>query len=66
MRIDCKFKDEDGNIQVEGHFNKAEISFLLQYAVNNLLAEGVMFNIQQEEQDENEVRIKFPEGSTLN
>lgn len=69
MKINVKFKDEDGNVTVEGFLNRNEVSFLLQYAINNLMADGVMFNItgdQDEDPDDDAPsRITYPEG-TLN
>lgn len=67
--IDVKAKDEDGNVVIEGKLNKNEIGFLLQYAINDLVSAGVQFHLQEEQDDEDEnpdVRFKFPTGGTLN
>jgi hypothetical protein len=62
MKIDVKFRDEEGNVVLEGHLNRMETAYLLQYAINNLMAEGVMFNLDQEQAEEDEtVRFNFPE-----
>lgn len=58
MMIDIKTKDEQGNIIFEGTLNRKEVGFILQYGVNDLLAAGVMFNLDQEDVGEN--RIKTP------
>lgn len=60
MLIDVKAKNEEGDILFEGSLNRREVGFLLQYAIGDLLAAGVQFNMQ--EPDENEpLRFKFPE-----
>lgn len=56
MQIDVKFKDEENDTVVEGKFNPTEISFLLQYAVNHLMAMGVRFAKGEDES----VTLKWP------
>jgi hypothetical protein len=41
-----------------------EISFLLQYAINALMMQGVLFDLKKDV-PETEMRITMPEGSTL-
>lgn len=67
MQVDVKAKNEDGDILFEGKINKKELSFLLQYSINDLMAAGVMFNLDEPDDDEDNpaMRIKWPE-STLN
>lgn len=65
MKIDVKFRDEDGGIQLEGHLNRAEVGFLLQYSINNLMALGAEFMIDKEETKEDEVRIVLPAHATV-
>jgi hypothetical protein len=66
MKIDVKFRDEDGNVTLEGYLNRNEVSFLLQFAINELMAEGVRFNIandldeDEEPDDDDEARLEFP------
>jgi hypothetical protein len=63
MYIQVKAKDEDNNIVLEGKLNQQELSFLLQFAINNLMAAGVEFCVGDEEpEDEDEMRFNFPEG----
>jgi hypothetical protein len=65
MQIEAKFKDEEGNIVVEGRFSPPEISFLLQFAVNHLMSAGVAFLTNEEK----EIQMQFPHGQakeTLN
>lgn len=64
MKLAVKFRDENGNIQLEGELTKQEVSFLLQFAVNHLLASGVQFELGKPP-TEDESRIVMPEGSTL-
>jgi len=44
--------------------NKSEVSFLLQFAINDLMMKGVLFDLTKEV-PETEMRITMPEGSTL-
>jgi hypothetical protein len=65
MKLDVKAKDDDGNIVFEGKLDKAEISFLIQYAINDLMAAGVQFRMEQDE-DEDDTQLKFDYEGTLN
>lgn len=67
MKLAVKFKDKDGNVHLEGVLNQNELSFLVQYAVNNLMANGVVFQLKkptENETDEN-IEINVPEGTTI-
>jgi len=55
-------------MEVAGILNGKEISFLLQYAINQLMANGVLFDLTRPdttEDGEEALRIKVPEGTTL-
>lgn len=52
MMIDIKAKDDEGNILFEGKLNKSEVGFLIQYAVNDLIAAGVQFHLEADSTDE--------------
>lgn len=62
MIFNIKAKDENGNVKFEGNMNAREASFLLQYAVNDLIMAGVQFHL--DEPDEGVPRMRFPEGGT--
>lgn len=47
MRIKVTQIDEDENVSYEGYLNKREASFLLHYALNDLLNAGVEFMLDQ-------------------
>jgi hypothetical protein len=74
MKIKVVGKDEDGNIQVEGMLNKREASFLLNYAVNDLLSAGVQFYLDEpydpllddEDAEKQPLRIKTPDWGNMN
>lgn len=69
MQIDVKAKDEEGNIIFEGKLNKREVGFLIQYAVNDLVAAGVQFHLDQpdeEPEDDPQMRFEFPKTSEFN
>jgi len=63
IAIEVIAKEEDGTIIFQGKLNKQESSFLLGYAINDLLAAGVQFHLEQP--DEGESRLKFP-ASAMN
>lgn len=45
-----------------------EVTFLVQYAINQLMANGVLFDLtrpEKTEDGEDALRIKVPEGTTL-
>ena len=65
MKIKLKFKEGQTGGATEGFLTETEISFLVQYAVNSLMGNGVLFNLQQEVKSEEEVRIQYPDGVTL-
>lgn len=63
MKLEVKNRNEEtGELEFGGFLNGLEISFLLQFAINTLMAKGVEFDLQTESE---ELRIKIPEGSTI-
>ena len=74
MKLKVTGKDPDGNVLVEGYINKREASFLLNYAVNDLLTAGVQFYLDEpydqalDDEDANDqpLRIKTPDWGNLN
>lgn len=63
MKLEVKAMNEDGSIALEGYLNRNEINFLIGFAVSELMADGVRFNIDHEEpDDEDEARIEYPQG----
>lgn len=65
MKINVHQINEDNErVSFEGELTKKEVSFLLQYAVNALMAAGVIFDLQAPPDEEN-IRFKTPEGATL-
>lgn len=65
MKLDVKAKDDEGNIVFEGKLDKGEVSFLIQYAINDLMAAGVQFRMEQDE-DEEDTQLKFDYNGSLN
>lgn len=65
MKLAVKFKDEEGNVHLDGVLNQNEISFLIQYAVNSLMAHGVTFALAKGADNEEEIKFEVPEGSTV-
>jgi len=63
MKLSVDFKDDNGVTHVKGELTKQEVGFLIQYAVNNLLANGVRFELDRPEEDTQ--RIQVPEGVTV-
>ncbi len=58
-----KARDEEGTILFEGSLNSAEVGYLLNFAINNLMAMGAIFDIDGSDAEEN--RIKMPAGTTV-
>jgi len=74
MKLRIKSFDEEGNIVVDGYINKREMSFLVNYACNDLLQAGVQFNLDEpydvnlddEEAEHQPLRLKFPDIGNMN
>lgn len=74
MKLRIKSFDEEGNIVVDGYINKREMSFLVNYACNDLLQAGVQFNLDEpydvnlddEDAEHQPLRLKFPNVGGLN
>jgi hypothetical protein len=65
VKLNVKAKDDEGNIIFEGTLDKSEVSFLIQYSINDLMAAGVQFRMEQDE-DEDDTQLKFDYEGTLN
>ena len=64
IKLDVKEKDEEtGEIKVVGTLNALEVNFLVQYAINALMAQGVLFELS--EQSDSKLRIYREDGTTL-
>lgn len=59
VELKVKGRNEDGEIVIEGTLNPKEHSFLVQYAISDLLGAGVQFNLNKE--DLGDIRMKFPQ-----
>ncbi len=74
MKLRVKSFDEEGNIVIDGYINKREMSFLLNYACNDLLNAGVQFNLDEpydsglddEDAEHQPLRMKFPNHGEMN
>ena len=65
IKIDVKEKNEEtGEIDIVGTLNSPEVNYLVQYAINTLMAQGVQFDLDKEAKD-NELRFAFPTDATL-
>lgn len=62
MKIEVRARNEEtGDVEFAGYLNRHEMGFLLQYAVNELLTQGVKFNLTYDEpNDDDEPRITHP------
>ena len=67
MRIEVKERNEEtGEVECAGWLNRTEVSFLLQYAINQLMAMGAVFDLKKEQlEKEEEMRITFPSNETI-
>ncbi|HET8685397.1 MAG TPA: hypothetical protein VFM18_01885 [Methanosarcina sp.] len=69
MKINVTTRNEDGSVAFSASLNRAEVNTLLQYAVNNLLAMGFVFDTKVlPDDDDTSNRFSKPEDSkgTLN
>ena len=64
MRLEVKEKNEEGELETVGTLNPKEVSFLVQYAINELMAKGCIFEINKHTETD-EIRITLPDGATL-
>jgi len=66
MKLDTLIKNEDGSVKFQASLNKAEVTTLLQYSINNLMALGYVFDTQLEvaEEDDTTNRFKAPNVPT--
>lgn len=58
MQLDVRFKDEEGNVTFEGKLTKREVGYLLQYGINGLMAQGVLFNAEREAEGDDDNRFE--------
>jgi hypothetical protein len=65
MEIDVTVKDEEQAVLFQGKLNRNEVGFLLQYAINDLIAAGVQFHLDAEG-DDDAIRFTRPDGATIN
>ncbi|HET8686143.1 MAG TPA: hypothetical protein VFM18_05690 [Methanosarcina sp.] len=61
MRINVTTRNEDGSVAFNASLNRAEVNTLLQYAVNNLMAMGFVFDTQVLP-DEDDETVRFKKG----
>lgn len=69
MQIEVKARNDDGEIILEGKLNRNEVSFLIGYAVNDLMHSGVLRNLAPQENgddDDAPSRINVPGKESLN
>jgi hypothetical protein len=64
VKIEVVARDEEtGEVKIEGYLNRHEMGFLVQFAINELVADGVEFNLTYDEpDDDDEPRITYPKG----
>lgn len=62
MKITVKEVDDDGTVTVTGVLNAVEHQYLIQFAINGLMAMGATMALEENPQDEegnDKLRIKF-------
>ena len=68
LRLEIKeMNGETGELLTAGFLNRKEMNFLIQFAINTLMSQGVIFNLKQqlEEGDDETMRITIPDGVTV-
>lgn len=67
LKIDVRARDEEGNIIIEGQLNRKEVAFLLQFSINQLMMDGVEFNLDEPDDEDNpQLRLNFEGAGGLN
>lgn len=59
MKINVQQRDDNGSVTGEFSLNRAEVNVLLQYAVNNFIAMGYVFDAKAVENDDRDDEIRF-------
>ena len=68
LRLEIKeMNGETGELLTAGFLNRKEMNFLIQFAINTLMSQGVIFNLKQqlEEGDDETMRITIPDGTII-
>lgn len=68
MRIEVREKNEKGDINTIGELNPTEVNFLVQFAINHLMARGIKLELEEAGSDEDGadlMRIKMPDGTPI-
>jgi len=65
VRLEVREKNELGEMETVGTLNPKEVSFLVQYAINDLMAKGCIFEINRQAENDETIRITLPDGTTL-
>lgn len=67
IKIEVRERNEEtGEIEFAGWLSKPEINFLLQYAINSLMAQGVIFDLKTEQEEgKEEMRIQIPANESI-
>jgi hypothetical protein len=67
IKIEVRERDEEtGEVSVSGFLNKNEVSYLLQFAINALMALGTEIDLKSEPDELEKIRFKLPKGTTIN
>jgi hypothetical protein len=59
MKLETLIKNEDGSVKFQASLNQAEVTTLLQYSINNLMAMGFVFDTQLEVKDDDNTTNRF-------
>lgn len=62
MRIEVRERNAEGEVVVVGFLNQKEISYLLQYGINSLMAMGMEFDLQTNPEETEQIRLRAANG----
>ena len=65
MKLTVKVLDDQGNLTTETELSQTEVKYLLQYAINDLMAKGCLFNLAKQLVSEEDLRIEVPASQTM-
>ena len=62
-----EFNEKTNEAEVVGSLNSIEVSYLVQFAINYLMAAGVEMDMKKmgEVEDQEALRFELPDGATL-
>lgn len=65
IKIEVKEKNAEGDIVIAGTLHDKEVNYLVQFAINALVAMGVEFDLKTRPDETEEIRMKAASGVVI-